>query len=267
VTVTETAAEPLVFSEVRDHVALLTINRPNAMNAINSGVSTAMGNALEEAQRNSDVRAIVITGNGRAFCAGADLKELAQGKSVNSIDHPEWDFAGLVRHWVDKPLIAAVNGFALGGGTEIVLACDLAVIDETASLGLPEVARGLFAAAGGVLRLQRQVPQKVAAEIVLTGVPISATRAFELGLVNRVAPRGMSVAIALELAATIAANGPLALRTSKKIFQDSLGIADVWSNEVWRLNYDGIKVIMSSKDAIEGATAFAEKRSPVWTGE
>lgn len=257
----------VVDYEARGHVAVVTLNRPQAMNAVNQQVSTELGDALERAQQDPAIRALVITGTGRAFCAGADLKEIAAGRDIYPVEHPEWDFAGLVRHWIDKPVVAAVNGFALGGGTEIVLACDLAVIDETASLGLPEVRRGLFAAAGGVLRLQRQVPVKVAAEIALTGAPVDAARAYELGLVNRVAPQGTSLQVALELAEAIAANAPLAVRETKRVLHRSLALGSDWDEEVWALNAGAMRTVMRSKDAIEGATAFAQKRAPVWSDE
>jgi enoyl-CoA hydratase/carnithine racemase len=209
---------------------------------------------------------VVITGAGRAFCAGADLKELARGRPIEDRDHREWGFGGIVAHWIDKPTIAAVNGFAMGGGTEIALACDLAVIDETASLGLPEVKRGIFAAAGGVIRLQRQIPLKIALETVLTGEPMSAARAYELGLVNRVAPEGTSLDVALELAEAIAANAPISVQQSKRVVHTTYAAGSDWEPEVWRINREAAKLVFSSKDAREGPTAFAEKREPRWTG-
>lgn len=263
----QSTAPNVVDLDLRGHVGVLTMNRPQAMNAVNQQLADELGAALERASRQPEVRAVVITGAGRAFCAGADLKDLAAGRSIYPSENPEWDFAGLVRHWADKPLIAAVNGFALGGGTEIVLACDLAVIDETASLGLPEVTRGLFAAAGGVLRLQRQVPVKVANEMALTGAPIDAHRAYELGLVNRVAPEGTALDVALGLAEQIAANAPLAVRQTKRVLHRSLALGSDWDDEVWALNRDAMRAVMRSKNAIEGATAFARKRAPVWFDE
>jgi enoyl-CoA hydratase/carnithine racemase len=248
------------------HVAVVTLNRPDALNAVNAALSCAVGGCLQRAEDDPSVRAVVITGTGRAFCAGADLKEVAAGRSIYDPDHPEWDFAGLVRHWVSKPVIAAVNGFALGGGTEIVLACDLAVIDETASLGLPEVRRGLLAAAGGVIRLQRQLPFKIAAEIALTGSPVNAGRAYELGLVNRVAPAGASLEVALELAAMIAENAPVAIRETKRVMHATAAQGSDWEDEVWEVNQAAMATVFRSSDAREGARAFAEKRPPVWSG-
>ncbi|KAF0965656.1 enoyl-CoA hydratase-related protein [Rhodococcus sp. T7] len=259
-------AEPAALYEVNNHVAIITLNRPNVLNAVNRELSVAAGAALENAAHDPDVRVVVITGAGRGFCAGADLAEVAAGRNIYDKAHRDWDFAGIVRHWIPKPVIAAVNGFALGGGTEIVLSADLAVIDETASLGLPEVRRGLMAAAGGVLRIQNQVPPKVAAEIALTGQPISAARAYELGLVNKIAPEGAAVETALELAATIAANAPLAVRQSKTAMFESSKAASGWSQEAWDANLAAARVVFASDDAKEGGRAFVAKRAPVWAG-
>jgi enoyl-CoA hydratase/carnithine racemase len=262
VTETETAA----LYEVRHHVAIVTLNRPDALNAVNSALSVAAGAALERAATDPQVRVVVITGAGRAFCAGADLKEIAAGRAVYDPDHRDRDFAGIVRHWIPKPVIAAVNGFALGGGTEIVLSADLAVIDERASLGLPEVTRGLIAAAGGVLRIHRQVPPKVAAEIALTGRPVSAARAYELGLVNTVAPVGTALAVALDLAETIAANAPVAVQQSKRVMHECAAATTGWAQEDWARNRDAARIVMTSEDAKEGPRAFAARRTPQWAG-
>lgn len=259
------ASEPAALYERRGNIALITLNRPRAMNAVNGELSTAVGNHLEQAEADPDIRVIVITGSGRAFCAGADLKALGSGKSLDAEGHPEWGFAGYAQHWVSKPTIAAVNGFALGGGTELVLASDLAVVDENAQLGLPEVKRGLFAAAGGVIRLQQQIPKKVALELAMTGEPISAAQGKELGLVNRVAPAGTALDVALALAETIAANAPLSVRESKAMIHRTATGAD-WEPEVWAANIESMKVVFTSADAQEGPKAFAEKRAPVWQG-
>ena len=268
---TETEAEPAALYEVRGRVAIITLNRPSAMNAVNADLSTAVGEALEAAAADPDVRALVITGTGRAFCAGADLKELSQGRSINAEGHPEWGFAGMIQHWVDKPVIAAVNGFAMGGGTEIALACDLAVAADTAKFGLPEVKRGLYAAAGGVIRLQRQIPMKRALELVLTGEGIDADTAAEWGLINRVVPAGSELDVTLELAELIAANAPLAVQVSKKMVHRTWpGASDWnsdWTNEdPWDANDEALGVVFASNDAVEGPMAFAEKREPRWSG-
>ncbi|WP_337110449.1 crotonase/enoyl-CoA hydratase family protein [Prescottella equi] len=257
--------ESAALYERRGCTAIITLNRPQALNAVNADLSTAVGMLLERAESDGDVRVIVLTGAGRAFCAGADLKALGSGASTDAEGHPEWGFAGYVQHWVSKPTIAAVNGFALGGGTELVLASDLAVADEHAQLGLPEVRRGLFAAAGGVIRMQQQVPTKVALELTLTGAPITAARAQELGLVNRVAPAGTALQVALDLASAIAVNAPLAVTTSKSMIHRTAHAPD-WGPEAWGANAAAMQVVFSSADAKEGAAAFAEKRQPVWQG-
>ncbi|WP_433754754.1 crotonase/enoyl-CoA hydratase family protein [Nocardia sp. CA-135398] len=249
------------------HIAIITLNRPEAMNAVNSALSIAVGAALEELATDPELRAGVITGAGRAFCAGADLKELARGNGIHDPRHPEYGFAGLVQHFIDKPLIAAVNGFALGGGTEIVLACDLAVMSAEAELGLPEVTRGLFAAAGGVLRLPRQIPPKIAHEMVLTGAPIDAAAAAQWGLVNRVVPADQVLPTAIALAETIAANAPLSVRASKRIMHRANEFGSDWENPMWEMSMQEAGPIFASKDALEGPRAFAEKRAPRWRGE
>ncbi|MDX6233502.1 MAG: crotonobetainyl-CoA hydratase [Nocardioidaceae bacterium] len=256
---------PEVLFERRGPVALITLNRPAAMNAVNSGLSQRLGEALAELARDPELRAGVVTGAGRAFCAGADLKELGAGRGVNDPDHPERGFAGFVRHFVDKPIIAAVNGYALGGGTEIVLASDLVVMSEDARLGLPEVRRGLVAAAGGLLRLHRQIPPKVAAEAVFTGEPIDAATALRWGLVNSVVPVEEVLDAALALAEKVATNAPLAVRTSKRIMMQSAMGSD-WEDSVWAMNEAEFGVVRASADAREGANAFAQKREPRWIG-
>lgn len=257
---------PAATLERSGGVGVITLNRPAALNAVNADLSAAVGAALEELDADPALRVGVVIGAGRAFCAGADLKAIAAGRSITAPDHPEWGFAGLVEHPVNKPLIAAVNGFALGGGTEIVLACDLAVLSEDAALGLPEVKRGLFAAAGGLIHLPRQIPAKVAMELALTGEPLPAADALRWGLVNRVAPAGQVLDSALELAARIAANAPLSLHTSKRMIRHAVATGSEWDRDVWALQAREIESILASRDALEGATAFAEKRPPVWTG-
>ncbi|WP_406034295.1 crotonase/enoyl-CoA hydratase family protein [Nocardioides sp. NBC_00163] len=259
-----TSNEP-VLVERQGPVALITLNRPAAMNAINADLSRALGAAIAEFAADADLRVAVLTGAGRAFCAGADLKELAAGRTVLDADHPERGFAGFVRHFVDKPVIAAINGFALGGGTEILLACDLAVMSSEARLGLPEVKRGLVAAAGGVLRLHRQIPPKVAAEAVFTGEPLDAQTALRWGLVNSVVPPEDVRKEALELAQRIAANAPVAVRASKRMMMRSAAGSD-WDPSMWEMNEAEFAVVRDSQDAREGARAFAEKRVPEWVG-
>ena len=258
------AGTPAATLERRGHIGIVTLNRPHAMNAVNSDLAGAVGGLLEEIDGDPRLRVTVVTGAGRAFCAGADLKEVAAGRDVGAPGHPEWGFAGLVDHEFAKPLIAAVNGFALGGGTEIVLASDLAVLSEEGSLGLPEVKRGLFAAAAGLIHLPRQVPTKIAMEIALTGEPVPAADALRWGLVNRVVPADQVLATALELAEKVAANAPGSLRTSKKMIRASLGLGTAWDRDVRALQADEIEKMFTSADALEGANAFAEKRQPKW---
>lgn len=257
---------PVVRLERHDQIALVTIDRPDAMNAVNAAVSAGIGAALEEAEADPDIRALVLTGTGGAFCAGADLKALGRGEDVHDPDHPEWGFAGFVQHYVSVPTIAAVNGFALGGGTELVLASDLAVLDPEAKLGLPEVKRGLMAAAGGVIRLQRQIPLKLALEVALTGDSVDADQAVAWGLANRVSAPGRVVEEALELAQRIAVNAPVSVRQTKKVIHETATLGSSWDEEPWRINNRAMGVVLRSEDFREGTRAFAEKRRPEWTG-
>jgi crotonobetainyl-CoA hydratase len=265
--VTEPQSDELVQFQRAGQVAIITLNRPDAMNAVNSAVSTAVGAALVRLADDPTLRAGVVTGSGRAFCAGADLKAIAAGQSFLSPEHPEWGFAGLVQHYIDKPLIAAVNGFALGGGTEIVLACDLAVLSSEATLGLPEVTRGLIAGAGGLLRLPDQMPAKLASAAVLTGDPIPPSVALRWGLVNAVVKPEEVLNVALRLAERIAANAPLAVRASKRVMARRRDFGSDWSDAVWKMNDRELAAILASVDAKEGPPAFAEKRPPRWTGD
>ncbi|GAB11017.1 putative enoyl-CoA hydratase [Gordonia araii NBRC 100433] len=248
-------------------MCVLTINRPEARNAINGPVTDALGVALDEADADPEIRAIVLTGAGdKSFCAGADLKALSRGENIGPSDpaHHRWGFAGVVSHPVSTPLIAAVNGTALGGGTELVLACDLAVSAESASFGLPEVKRGLFAAAGGAFRIVDAVPQKVAMELLLTGRPITAEQALGYGLINRVVPDDQLRSAALDLAAEIAGNAPLAVQASKRLAQRINDGEVAGDDQLWAANSRELAVVFSSEDAMEGPRAFAEKRAPVW---
>lgn len=263
---TQTIGEPVVLVDKEDGVAVITLNRPGARNAVNAALSSALGEALEDFEADPSLRVGILTGVGPAFCAGADLKSLAAGEPITAHGHPEWGFAGLVQHEISKPLIAAVNGFALGGGTEILLACDLAVLSEDASLGFPEVRRGLFAAAGGLIRMPRQVPTKVVMELALTGEAMAARDALRWGLVNRVVPPERVIPEAVELAQAIAANAPLAVRTSKKIVHRATATGSAWDARVWELQDADFTRILASHDAQEGTSAFAEKRPPSWSG-
>lgn len=255
----------VVRSERRDNVLLITIDRPEARNSVNCGVSTQLGRALHEADTDPEIRVVVLTGAGdKSFSAGADLKAIFRGEDIFSPENREWGFAGMVQHYISVPVIAAVNGAALGGGCEIALTCDLVVAAEHAIFGLPEVRRGLVAAAGGAFRLPAQLPHRVAMEMMLTGEPITAQRALDLHLINRVVPAEELLDAALELAAVIAANAPLAVQATKRI---ALGISDgarPAEEDRWKVSDTEMITVMTSEDAMEGPRAFAEKREPVW---
>jgi crotonobetainyl-CoA hydratase len=263
--VTDGVTGPAALVERRGHVMIITINRPEARNAVNAAVSTAVGDALHDAQQDPDVRVVVITGAGdKSFCAGADLKAISRGENLFHPEHPKWGFAGYVRHFIDKPTIAAVNGTAFGGGTELALASDLVVACERAQFGLPEVKHGLIAAAGGVFRLVEQLPRKVALELMYTGDPMSSADALKWGLINQVVPDGTELDAALALAERIAVNAPLAVQDSKRV---AAGVDDgvITDDEAgWSRTMREIATLIRSEDAIEGPLAFAEKRQPVW---
>jgi crotonobetainyl-CoA hydratase len=258
-------SEAAALTERRGNVLVITINRPEARNAVNGAVSTGVGDALERAQNDDEVRAVVITGAGdKSFCAGADLKAISRRENLYHPDHGEWGFAGYVHHFIDKPTIAAVNGTALGGGTELALASDLVVACESATFGLPEVKVGLFAAAGGVFRIVHQLPRKIALEMILTGEPISATEAAKWGLINQVVPDGAVLEAALALAERVTVNAPLSVQASKRIAYgaDDGVIPD--EEPGWARTQREFGVVLKSEDAKEGPLAFAEKRPPVW---
>jgi crotonobetainyl-CoA hydratase len=253
-----------VLAERRGDVAVITINRPEARNAVNAAVSIGVGDALEDAARDAGVRAVVITGAGdTSFCAGADLKAIARRENLYHPERGEWGFAGYVHHFIDKPTIAAVNGTALGGGTEIAMASDLVVAVDSASFGLPEVKRGLIAAAGGVFRIMSHLPRKVAMELLMTGEPITAADACRWGLINQVV-EGSVLDAALALAARITVNAPLSVQASKRI---AYGVDDgvIAEEELgWQRTTREMRSLLKSEDAREGPSAFAEKRQPVW---
>ncbi|MCV7205627.1 crotonase/enoyl-CoA hydratase family protein [Mycolicibacterium peregrinum] len=251
--------------ERRGNVALITINRPEARNAVNGAVSIAVGNALEAAQNDPEVWVVVLTGAGdKSFCAGADLKAISRGEDLFHDTNPEWGFAGYVNHFIDKPTIAAVNGTALGGGSELALASDLVVAGETASFGLPEVKRGLIAGAGGVFRIIEQLPRKVALELVFTGEPIAADEALRWGLINQVVPDGNVVEAALALAERITVNAPLSVQASKRVAYAADNGVIAHEEPKWARTQREFTALLKSEDAQEGPLAFAQKRQPVW---
>jgi enoyl-CoA hydratase/carnithine racemase len=247
--------------EPQGRIALITIDRPERRNAIDRPTAEALAAALDELDQRDDLTVGVLTGAGSSFCAGMDLKALAT-TGERPVTEARGMF-GIAEQPPHKPLIAAVEGSALGGGLEIALACDLIVAASTASFGLPETKRGLVAAAGGLIRLPRRIPPAIASELMLTGDPISAARAYELGLVNVICEPGHAVQGALELAARIAKNAPLALRTAKRIVNETLAlpVADAFAHQA-----PLVQAVRDSEDAREGTQAFVEKRAPAWQG-
>ncbi len=250
----------VIESERRGQVALVTLNRPEARNAISPEVSQAMAAILDELEADASVRAVVITGRGEVFSAGADLKVVMQGRA-NDIARGKGGFAGIVNRDFPKPIIAAVNGPALAGGFEIVLSCDLVVAADSARFGIPEVKRGLMAAAGGLIRLPKRVPLAVALELAMTGDPIDAARALQLGLVNRVVPADRVIDEAIALAERIGENSPIAVRNSRRLVREA---GELTEAEGWKRTIELMMPVFESGDSVEGATAFAEKRPPVW---
>jgi len=250
-----------VLVESGDGILTITINRPQAKNAMTLAASTAIAAALDELDARDDLRIGILTGAGGTFCAGMDLKAFLRGERPSI---PGRGFGGFTQRQPRKPLIAAVEGYALAGGFELVLACDLVVASEAAQFGVPEVKRGLAAGAGGLLRLPRQMPYRIALELALTGDMFPARRAYEYGLVNRLVPAGQALEEARRLAQTIAANGPLSVAASKQVVVQS---QDWSSAEMWDKQAALIDHVFTSQDAREGAAAFAEKRKPVWQGK
>jgi enoyl-CoA hydratase len=249
-----------VVVERRGNVQVITINRPEAKNALNAAVARGVAAAVDELDADDELRVGVLTGAGGTFSAGMDLKAFLSGETP-AIEGR--GLCGITETPPRKPLIAAVEGWALAGGFELLLACDLVVAAETARFGVPEVKRGLVAAGGAAFLLPRRVPQAIALELLLTGEPLSAKRAADVGLVNRLSPEGGAVDAAVELAETVAANGPLAVAITKQVARSTF---DWTLQEGWKEQSELIVPVFVSEDAREGATAFAEKRAPVWKG-
>ena len=249
-----------VLTDTQDGVLVITINRPEAKNAVNRAVAEAIADAMDRLDDDRDLSAGIITGAGGTFCSGMDLKAFLTGELPSVKGR---GFAGFCEAPPQKPLIGAVEGYALAGGMEVAIACDLVVAHEKAQFGIPEVKRSLVAAGGGLLSLPSIIGTRMAMELALTGDFISATRAYEMGFVNRVT-EGAALDGALELAAKIAANGPLALIATKRIITERPD----WSRaEMWAKQQEIAGKVFSSKDAREGAAAFAEKRKPEWKGQ
>lgn len=252
----------LVQYERRGPVAILTLNRPEARNAINSAMTDALRDALNRFEKDSEIRVGILTGAGKTFCAGMDLKAFLGGEG-DAILSGEGRFAGFVDAERSKPIIAAVEGPALAGGFELALACDFIVASETATFGLPEVGVGIFACAGGTFRLARRIPPAKALELCLTAARISAEEARDLGLLNYLAPPGVALAAAEDLARKIAANAPLAVAASLEIGRRAEAQSEA---ELWQLTDRLWQRVSHSEDAVEGPRSFAEKRKPAWKG-
>lgn len=255
----------MIEYELDNHIATITINRPDARNAVNGAVATGIEEAIDAIEADDDAWIGILTGarteKGHIFCAGADLKEISTNPGAMITE--KGGFAGIVQRERTKPIIAAVDGPALAGGTEIVLSCDLVVASDTATFGIPEVKRNLVAGAGGLFRLPRKLPRNIAMECALTGDPIDATRAHHFGLVNHLCAEGEALATAIELARRITKAAPLAVRESRRIM---LAATDEPDEVGWKLSGEGMMKMFGTEDFTEGITAFAEKRDPVWKG-
>ena len=249
-----------VLTTVENGVLIVTINRPEAKNAMTKAAAEGIAAAMDRLDADDDLRVGILTGAGGTFCSGMDLKGFLRGETPSVEGR---GFGGVVQAPPKKPLIAAVEGYALAGGLELMIACDLVVAHSGAKFGIPEAKRGLVAAAGGVMMLPDQIPERVAMELALTGDFIDAPRAYALGLINTVTD-GPALDAAMALAAKIAANGPLAVRVSKQIIKESRG----WAMEDrYKKQAQLIAPVFVSEDAREGAAAFAEKRAPNWKGK
>jgi enoyl-CoA hydratase len=252
----------MVDYEKQGPFAILKINRPEARNAVNGDVAEGIEAGIDKLEADDDVWVGILTGEGTVFCAGADLKEINSGNAAR-LQTKRGGFGGIVQRERTKPIIAAVDGPALAGGTEIVLSCDLVVASTTATFGIPEVKRSLVAAAGGLFRLGRKIPMNIAMECGLTGDPITAERAHHFGLVNELVEPGQALDHAIKLAERICANAPVAVRETRKVMLEATHAPD---DVGWRMSIEGMGKAMSSEDFSEGLTAFIEKRAPQWKG-
>lgn len=253
--------EKAVLVDVADGIMTITLNRPEAKNACNNALAEGVADAVDQLDGDINIRVAILTGSGGTFCSGMDLKAFVDGERPS---RPERGFGGLTKMPPKKPLIAAVEGFALAGGMEMLLSCDLIVSADNAKFGIPEAKRGLAAAAGGLMRLPQQIPQRLAMEMALTGDFYTAEQVANMGLINKVVPAGTALDAAKELATKICANGPLAVQASKQVLVESRE----WSGaDMWDKQQAIVDPVFASADAIEGATAFAQKRPPEWKGK
>ena len=250
--------QPELLVTVHDGIMTLALNRPESRNAVTRTMALAIADAIDELDGNPDIRVAVLTGAGGTFCSGMDLKAYLRGESAIVAGR---GFGGLCERPPTKPLLAAVEGYALAGGLELALCCDLIIAADDARFGIPEVTRGLAAGSGGLLRLPRQIPQRIAMEMALTGEQIAAHRAYELGLINRIVPTGQALPATLAIARTIAANAGLAVACSKRVIVES---ADWPHDQMFARQAALLRPVFTSEDAREGAAAFAEKRPPQW---
>ncbi len=248
--------ESAVLTERRGRVMVITLNRPEAMNAINGALSEGLWSAVQDLNSDSGLTAGVLTGAGKGFCSGMDLKAFSRGEDIG----PMLEF---VQNGASKPLVGAIEGFALAGGLELALSCDLLVAARNAKLGIPEVGVGLFAAGAGLFRLPGRVGYGTAMEMAITGDPITAEQAADRGLVSRLAEPGDALGEALTLAERIARNAPLAVAASKQLVRATQGATE---EEMWKIQRPHMATVWKSNDAKEGPRAFAEKRPPEWTG-
>lgn len=259
----EGVGREVLYEVVDDHIAVITLNRPEVRNAVNPELAAACEFLIKKVEADDSIRVAILTSsNDRVFCAGADLAAIASGKGAG-IATKDGGFAGFVDAKKEKPWIAAVKGYALAGGGELCLACDMIVASQDAKFGLPEVKRGLFAGAGGVHRLPRALPRNIGLELVATGDPLDADRAYALGLVNRVVPTDQVLSTALDLARAISVNAPISVRESLKVARLANEESDA---ELRRVSGEVAMKVMVTEDAREGPLAFLQKRQPVWKG-
>jgi len=249
-----------VTTEIRDQIMIITLNRPDAMNAVNQALADQLASSLDELDNNNAVSVGVLAGAGRGFCAGMDLKEFVVSGLPTASDR---GFGGITERASKKPLLCAVEGFALAGGLELALSTDLIIASKGAKFGIPEVTVGLFAAAGALLRLPRVLPYGRAMKMALTGEPITAEDAYQLGMVAELCEKGEALDTALDIAARIAKNAPLGLIASKEMIREMQGRTE---KEFWSNQQAQVDLVFNSEDGKEGATAFAEKRAPNWKG-